>query len=422
MNNSLSINYLYKDISFFNMLTNLKNFFGYENKENRNISEYIPPMALNYGGIYASFGAMNLSAAYRSIELISDGIAMLPIQIKKLNSKGKNNYLFNHYLNLLFDNDNKQMSKYLLIKQLIQSVLVRGNGFAIIDRAKNGTPINLQFIDASDVVINYDKFNGTLNYTCSQISALPIDPSNMIHLRKNTYDGINGISVLTFAKRSLDLASNVENSASDFYGKGGNVSGILKVNTNLNKEQREQILSTWNQSFTNSNTSIAVLQGNMDFQKLSLNAEETQMLQTRQYNVSDIARFFGINPILLGQKDSTSYTTLEMVQSDFLIHTLMPYISMIEEEFKLKLNPDKNVKIEFDVNYLLKTTKQTEASYYSTLVSSGIMTVNEVRKELGLSELEGGDKLTMAFTDVNQNTIADASKSDEVNSNNEEKN
>lgn len=405
------------------MLTNLKNFFGYENKENRNISEYIPPMALNYGGIYASFGAMNLSAAYRSIELISDGIAMLPIQIKKLNSKGKNNYLFNHYLNLLFDNDNKQMTKYLLIKQLIQSVLVRGNGFAYIERAKDGTPINLQFIDSSDVVINYDKYNGTLNYTCSQISALPIDPSNMIHLRKNTYDGINGISVLTFAKRSLDLASNVENSASDFYGKGGNVSGILKVNTILNKEQREQILSTWNQSFTNSNTSIAVLQGNMEFQKLSLNAEETQMLQTRQYNVSDIARFFGINPILLGQKDSTSYTTLEMVQSDFLIHTLMPYIVMIEEEFKLKLNPDKNIKIEIDVNYILKTTKQTEASYYSTLVSSGIITVNEVRKELGLSELEGGDKLTMAFTDVTQNTIADASNSgDKVNSNNEEKN
>lgn len=405
------------------MLTNVKKFFGYEVKENRNIGEYIPPMALNYGGIYASFGAMNLSAAYRSIELISDEIAMLPINIKRLNSKGKNNYLNNHYLNLLFDNDNKQMSKYLLIKQLIQSVLVRGNGFAYIERAKDSTPINLQFIDASDVVINYDKYNGTLNYTCCQISALPIDPSNMIHLRKNTYDGINGISVLTFAKRSLDLASNVENSASDFYGKGGNVSGILKVNTNLNKEQREQILSTWNQSFTNSNTSIAVLQGNMEFQKLSLNAEETQMLQTRQYNVSDIARFFGINPILLGQKDSTSYTTLEMVQSDFLIHTLMPYISMIEEEFKLKLNPDKNVKIEFDVNYLLKTTKQTEAAYYSTLVSNGIMTVNEVRKELGLSEIEGGDKLTMAFTDVSQNTIADASNSgDKVNSNNEEKN
>lgn len=401
------------------MLTNVKKFFGYENQENRNINDYVPPMSLNYGGIYASFGAMNLSAAYRSIELISDGIATLPIQIKRLNSKGKNNYLNNHYLNLLFDNDNKFMSKYLLIKQLIQSVLVRGNGFAYIQRAKDGTPINLQFIDSSDVVINYDKYNSTLNYTCSQISPLPIDPSNMIHLRKNTYDGYNGISVLRFAKRSLDLASNVENSASDFYGKGGNVSGILKVNTNLNKEQREQILSTWNQSFTNSNTSIAVLQGNMEFQKLSLNAEETQMLQTRQYNVADIARFFGINPILLGQKDSTSYTTLEMVQSDFLIHTLLPYISMIEEEFKLKLNQDKNIKIEFDVNYLLKTTKQTEASYYSTLVSSGIMTVNEVRKELGLSEIEGGDKLTMAFTDVSQNTIADASNDKSNNKDNE---
>lgn len=401
------------------MLTNVKKFFGYENKEDRNINEYVPPMALTYGGVYASFGAMNLSAAYRSIELISDGIAMLPIQIKRLNSKGKNNYLNNHYLNLLFDNDNKFMSKYLLIKQLIQSVLVRGNGFAYIERAKDSTPINLQFIDSSDVVINYNKYNGTLNYTCSQISPLPIEPSNMIHLRKNSYDGINGISVLTFAKRSLDLASNVENSASDFYGKGGNVSGILKVNSNLSKQQREQILNNWNQSFTNSNTSIAVLQGNMEFQKLSLNAEETQMLQTRQYNVADIARFFGINPILLGQKDSTSYTTLEMVQSDFLIHTLMPYIAMIEDEFKLKLNQDKNIKIEFDVNYLLKTTKQTEASYYSTLVANGIMTVNEVRKELGLSELEGGDKLTMAFTDVSQNTIADASVDKSNNKDNE---
>ncbi len=404
----------------------LDKFFNGEIEENRNTDGgYVPPISLSYGGFSIANGAMNLAAAYRSVELISDSIASLPIKIKEINGNGKNNELIENPLNLLFNNkkNNQLLSKYNLIKLLIQNVILRGNGFAYIKRGVGNIPTDLIFLSNDDVTINYDKYNNKVTYTCSLISNSPINDEDMIHLVKNTYDGVNGVSVLTFANRSIGLSNNTENAASDFFKNGGNVTGVLKVNTNLSKEQRLQILNDWNASFANSNKGLAVIQGNMDFTKLSITAEESQMLQTRQYNTQDICRFFGVNPILLGIKDGSNFSSLEQIQNEFLQFTLMPYITMVEEEFKRKLiSEDEDIKIILDTNSILRVTKQEQANYYSTLVNNGIMTVNECRRELGLATIDGADKLTMAYTDITQNVIADAdNNNNELKSNKNDK-
>lgn len=153
----------------------------------------------------------------------------------------------------------------------------------------------------------------------------------------------------------------------------------------------------------------------MSYQPIQLNATDSQMLESRQYNVQDIARFFGINPVLLGDLTHSSYSTIEATQQQFLLHTLQPYITMIEEEFTKKLfsNSESNLEINLDETVVLRTDKTAQANYYSTLLDKGILSINEVRKELGYSEIEGGDAHTIAYTDINQNKIDDKGEKEE---------
>ena len=241
--------------------------------------------ALQFSNILNQYSAMNISAVYRAVEIISDSVAMLPIKIKQVDATHKEE-LQTHPLNYIFKNNS--LTKYNLIKLLIQSVLLKGNGFAYIVRANDGTPTELRFLQSGDVQIMYDKNKDKLYYQCSIISNKKIEPCNMIHLLKNSHDGINGISVLSYAARATKLANNTENSANSFFTNGCNLSGVLTVQGQLTDKQRADIRSSWNQAYSNGGNGLAVLQGNMEYKPIQLSAADSQMLESRQFNVQDI--------------------------------------------------------------------------------------------------------------------------------------
>lgn len=359
---------------------------------------------LIFSEIDNKYNSMNISAVYRAVEIISDSVAILPIKIKQKDKQHKEE-LETHPLNYVFGNST--ITKYNLIKLLIQSVLLKGNGFAYIHRADDGTPTDLQFLQSGDVQIMWDKQKRNLYYMCNIISNKKIEPINMIHLLKNTYDGINGISVLSYATRSIKLANNTENSANSFFTNGCNLSGVLTVQGQLNEQQKADIRSSWNQAYSRGGNGLAVLQGNMDYKPIQLSAADSQMLESRRFNVSDIARFFGISPVLLGDLSHSNYNTIEATQNQFLLHTLQPYITMCELEFTRKLvkPSEKGIEINFDESALLKTDKTAMAQYYGNLLDKGVLCINEVRKELGYSEIEGGDKHLISYTKIEDNII-----------------
>lgn len=381
--------------------------------EQRSINEdvYQTPYSsvLSFGKSYKNNSAMCISAVYRATEIISDTIAILPIKVKVKNLEHKEN-LDGHSINLVFKNETGLINRYNFMKLLVQSVILKGNGYAYIERANDGRVTGLRFIESSDVTINYNKQLNKLDYTCSLVSKKHINPEDMIHLVKNSYDGINGVSVLSYAKRIIDISNNTENSANSFFSNGCNLGGIITVQGNLTEKQKQDIRQNWNQAYNGTESSgclLGVLQGNMSYQPIQLNATDSQMLESRQYNVQDIARFFGISPVLLGDLSHNSYSTIEAVQQQFLLHTLQPYITMIEEEFTKKLfsNSESNLEINLDETVVLRTDKTAQANYYSTLLDKGILCINEVRKELGYSEIEGGDKHTISYTKIEDNII-----------------
>lgn len=402
----------------------MKNIFknnglGWTGKEDEKRSiDYISTYgeALPFSQFQNAYTAMNISAVYRAVEIISDSVAMLPIKIKEIDATHKEE-LQTHPLNMVFQNN--IFSKYNLIKLMIQSVLLKGNGFAYIHRAKDGTATELQFLENGDVQIHYNKQKKELYYTSNIISSKKIEPCNMIHLVKNSYDGVNGVSVLTYAARSIKLASNTENSANSFFTNGCNLSGVLTVQGQLSDKQRSDIRTSWNQAYSNGGNGLAILQGNMEYKPIQLNAADSQMLESRQFNVEDIARFFGISPVLLGDLTHANYNSIEALQQMFLLHTLQPYITLIEEEFTRKLfkPSEKNLIVNLDETALLKTDKVALSTYYGNLLDKGVLCVNEVRKELGYSEIEGGDKHLIAYTKIEDNTINKKDNNDDTKNN-----
>lgn len=358
--------------------------FGFEIKKSKveqRSDELVSPFAdgsLTFNRLINRYSALNLPTVFRCVDLISDSIAMLPI---------KN-----------FDYKFGNQTKYEFMKLMIQSVLLKGNAFALIQKGNV-----LRYVDANDVQIHYEKTAPSkLYYTCNLVGVgKHILPSEIIHLKRFSFDGINGRSVIDFATRSLKIAHASENSALGLFDSGCMIAGILTCSTNLSAQQKLDIKRDFANSMNGDGNGIAVLQGNMSYQPIQLNAEDAQLLESRLFQTEDICRFFGINPVMVGDLSKTSYNTLEAAQQEFLLHTLQPYICMIEEEFSRKLNEEVNL----DETYIIKTNKQQLASYYTSLVSNGIMTINEVRRELGYSDVEGGNDIRIPYTDTNMNKI-----------------
>lgn len=358
---------------------------------------------LSYGiGNIDDFTSTQLSGVFSALENISNAIAQLPIYI----TDGSNNEI-EHYVKKLFYTN--QISKFNLFKQIVWDIYLKGNAFLYIRRDNKGVPTELVYLKPQQVTINYNENNHVLYYLANSLVRGKIAPIDIIHFYKN---GIfDGKSTISFGAQSIELAKETDSVSKSYFRSGCNVNGIIKMLTSSTDKQRQEIQSAWQNNIGKGKNGVAVMPQNVDYIKLGSDANSAQMLESRQYNITEIARFFNISPVMLGDLSKASYSTLEMVLTQFVQVTLQPLVSMIQSELTRKLIPiTENAYINLDENYLIKFDKNTESNYYTNLVRGGIITVNEAREALGFSKVEGGDKLMIPYTDITQNTISDESK------------
>ena len=362
----------------------------------------------NANGSYSTNKAMLLSTVYRCVDVISDSVAQLPLEPYFIDKSGYKTKHVDHPTYYLLNREpNKVMSRFTFIKTLLVSVLLRGNGYAYIERDSRGNATALHYLDPDFVTI-VDK--PKLMYNVVGIKG-QVEPCNMIHILNFSYDGIRGISTLQHAKNTLGLAADSEGHASGFFKGGANLAGILKVESNLTAKQKMDLKSSWQTAFnaqTGTPNGVAVLEGNMSFQPITVNPVDAQLLETRQFNVIDICRFFGVSPVKAFDLTNSSYSTVEATQLAFLTDTLAPLLEKIELEFERKLykpSERRNIEVKFDTSALLRADKTSLAEYYNKLFNIGAVTVNEIRKALDLPAIENGDK---SFVQVNIMTLDNA--------------
>lgn len=394
------------------------NLFKKKEAEVRGL-DYIsnPVQAFGLQTLDIDVSPLALSAVYRAITLISESLATLPFSVKVVDGS-RSETLTNHPVNLIFRNlTDSNITFFELIKQLVQSVLLFGDGFAYIYRDGEGNAKKLRFLKYGDVIIDYDEQKDILYYKCSKVTRGRIEPKNMIHLKKFTKDGIHGISIIKSAWRTLQIGSFADATAKEFFGSGGAKKGYLKANMPVTPEQKQQAATDWNQAYGSANfgNRIAVLGTNFDYTQLTESAADAQLIESRQFNVQEIARYFGISPVLLGDLTHSSYSTIEASLLQFLSQTLQPYIILIEQEFSRKLlKPSEiNLTIDIDDSAVLLTDKVSLANYYKTLISSGVYSINEARIDLGMPEVEGGDDHVIPYSDISQNKLGNTDDEDE---------
>lgn len=352
----------------------------------------------------SGYNALTQSPFFCAINLISNSVASMSWDVK---AKNNNEVPEDIYINHLFDN--ALLTQFITVKNMIKDMLIHGAALSYIHRDASGIPVRIEYVPWNKWGLIYNELTNELYYYVNHITPKAIEPVNVLHLIMHSEDGIYGKSILELAKNTIKLNGNAEKSAIDYFNSGMQVQGILRTDTpRLTKDQRSNIHAAWNESQLGSGSGVAVLEGGMTYQPVSSNSKDAQLLETRVFNVQEVARWFNMHPALLGDLSKTSYNTVEAAQLQFVVNTLAPYVELLQQELnrKLLLNRDK-LKYYIDIaeEDIIKSDKSSQASYLNTLVQSGIMTRNEARKQIGLNPVEGGDDLVVAYTDINQNKI-----------------
>lgn len=373
------------------------NIFGFEinfrRKQNKEpVESFINARRFGSSG---KKSAMALAAVYRCVNVISESVAQLPLVTYRRTDDGYKEIYFSHpAFDLLCEFPSPDMTRFVFLKTLVSSVLLQGNGYAYIDRDEFGNALSLQYIPSSSVSIVYINVDGILRmrYQVTGFKNL-VDPIDMIHVLNFSYDGITGVSTLTHARNTLNISNSAEDFAKGFFNGGGNVHGILSFDTKLRDGQKDEIKQAWADMIANGG--VGVLEANSHYQSISINPSDAQMLETREFNVIDICRFFGVSPVKAFDLSKSSYSTVEATQLAFLTDTLAPMLENIELEFKRKVfRPSERpyIEVKFNTSSLLRADKSAQATWIKTQIEGGLLTINEARKELDLPKVKNGDQ------------------------------
>lgn len=361
--------------------------------EQRSFDENVFGMALNFNGYstYKTSQAMTLAAVYRCVTVISNSVASLPVKLYAINEKGFKMEMNNDFSYLLSKKPNGKMNAYNFYSLIVKDILLSGNGYALILRDGDKV-VGLEYVP-SGLVSPIDKGN-RVEYMVTGIKGV-VRSEDILHFMNYTENGVYGISVLTHARRTLGIADFGDKAAENFYKSGNCTSGFLKFDGPSSSKQREEILSAWNQATSGPNSGpngIPVLPTNVSYTQLSVSPADAQLLESRKFEVIDICRFFGVSPTKCFDMEHASYSNVEATELAFLNDTLRPLLSKIEMEMETKLfGKGEKFDIKFDVGELLRTDKKSQAEYFTKLFNLGCLSPNDIRKQLDMEEIEGGD-------------------------------
>ena len=364
-------------------------------------------IGLGYNSIstYQTTQSMRLSAVYAATNMISNSCALLPIKIVRYQGDRKEE--INHSLyNILNLNPDGTHTHFSWMKLLIESVILRGNGYAYIERDEKLNVKSLRLINP-DYVTPMVQPDGSVKYLVVGMNSA-VDSINMIHLYQHIDEAYMGISTIKFADMTLRATYDAEEHSDNFFKSGAGLMGVLKASAPLTDSQKKQIAESWEKSISHTKGGgVAILPQGLDFQSISISPEDSQLLEARQYNIVEIARFFNISPVKLFDYTHVSYSTLEQISLSYLQDTILPFTQLMEDEFNRKLfKPSQvgNIGVDFDYSVLITTDKKSEAEYYRTLITNGIISINEARNKIGLTPLEG-DEYDAHFLQLSSGTV-----------------
>jgi len=343
-------------------------------------------------------GALQISAVWACVQLISSVIASLPLFVYEEKGKGLRDLARGTSLwMLLHDSPNSRMTPLEFWMAMLLNLLLRGNAYARIERGANGEAYSLWPMSADQVELAV-LADGTSVYQYrigSDIAILAAE--NVLHL-KGLGNGTIGLSRLDYMRATVDEAANGQTAANRLFANGGKPTGVLMIDQVLNADQRARLRANFEELATGATSRLFVLEANMKYQQVNLSPADMQLLTTRQFTVEEICRWFGVPPVMVGHANVTTWGSgVEQILDGFYKTVIGPALVNLGQAIRKRvLTSSQRVRynVEFSADALLRANQKDRADIYAKQVQNGLKTRNEVRQLENDPPIEGGDTLT----------------------------
>ena len=350
--------------------------------------------------------SMQMTAVYSCVRILSEAVASLPLNVYRYTDTGGKEKAFDHPLyRLLHDEPNPEMSSFIFRETLMTHLLLWGNAYAQIIRNGKGEVMALYPLMPDRMTVDRDS-NGRLYYKyrksnddapTMESGVVSLAPSDVLHVPGLGFDGLVGYSPIAMAKNAIGLAIAAEEYGSKFYANGAAPSGVLEHPGTLKDPTR--VRDSWNSTFGGSSNShkVAVLEEGMKYTPISISPNEAQFLETRKFQINEIARIFRVPPHMVGDLEKSSFSNIEQQSLEFVKYTLDPWVIRWEQALYRTLLTEEEKKtyfFKFNVEGLLRGDYQSRMQGYATARQNGWMSANDIRELEDLDRIPaelGGD-------------------------------
>ena len=349
--------------------------------------------------------AMQMTAVYSCVRILAEAIAGLPLHVYRYNSDGGKEKAIDHSLYLiLHDEPNPEMSSFVFRETLMTHLLLWGNAYAQIIRNSKGEVVALYPLMPNKMSVDRDE-NGQLYYQYlrsidevgGKSETVILKPTDVFHIPGLGFDGLVGYSPIAMAKNAIGLAIATEEYGAKFFANGAAPSGVLEHPGTIKDPQR--VREAWQSQFGGSQNSgkIAVLEEGMKYTPISISPEQAQFLETRKFQINEIARIFRVPPHMVGDLEKSSFSNIEQQSLEFVKYTLDPWVIRWEQSImRTLLTPEekKSYFVKFNLEGLLRGDYQSRMNGYATARQNGWMSANDIRELENLDRIPaeaGGD-------------------------------
>lgn len=338
--------------------------------------------------------ALTLSAVYRAVSLVAGAVAGLPLRVMHERDDGSRERVPSF---LDYPGGRDGLTRFEWTELVMVHLLLHGNAFLQHIRNGAGAFAGLYPIHPSAVVVEED--NGRpggrrFDVTTDDGRKVSFDARSMTHIAALSFDGLRGVSPLTVARLSLGTGISGDKAANRAFSNGAMVSGLVTPEEDLTEDEAKAIKAGLDDRITGPDKagSLAVINRKLKFTQWTLSHQDAQFLESRAFQVEEIARWFGVPPHLLGQTDKqTSWGTGVAEQNRGLArYTLSPWTTRIEQRLTRVLPAGRFA--EFDFAGFLQPAPEVEIPLLLAEVAGGLLTPNEARRMRNLPPVPGGDK------------------------------
>ena len=350
--------------------------------------------------------AMQMTAVYSCVRILAEAVAGLPLHLYRYADNGSKEKAIEHPLyRLLHDEPNPEMTSFIFRETLMTHLLLWGNAYAQIVRNGKGEVLGLYPLMPNKMSVDRDA-DGRLWYTYTRStdeaptmkgSTVKLHPYDVLHIPGLGFDGLVGYSPIAMAKNAIGMGIACEEYGARFFANGAAPGGVLEHPGTVKDPQK--IRDSWNSVYrgTGNAHKVAVLEEGMKYTPIGISPEQAQFLETRKFQINEIARIFRVPPHMVGDLEKSSFSNIEQQSLEFVKYTLEPWVIRWEQSIMRALLSTQEKEmyfVKFNLEGLLRGDYQSRMNGYAIARQNGWMSANDIRRLENLDQIpkeDGGD-------------------------------